>query len=96
MSTIKQNNMSSSLSKANSIEKIGEYWDTHSLADHWDKTSETTFEVRMNRRRRISIEPDVYASVESVAHLRGVTVETLNNLWVAEQLLRNKKAQQPG
>lgn len=94
MSAIKQDDITSSLSKANSIEKIGEYWNTHSLADHWDETSETAIELRMNRRRRISIEPDVYARVESVAHLRGVTVETLINLWVAEQLLRNKKAQQ--
>lgn len=94
MSAIKQNDMTTSLSKADSIEKIGDYWDTHSLSDHWDETSEAAFEVRMSRRRRISIEPDVYARVESVAHLRGVTVETLINLWVAEQLLKSKKKQQ--
>jgi hypothetical protein len=27
-----------SISKASTPEEIGEYWDTHSLADHWDET----------------------------------------------------------
>ncbi len=91
MSDVERDDNTSSTSNAKTIEEIGEFWDTHSLADHWDETSETTFEVRVNRRRRVSIEPDVYARTETVAHLRGVSVETLINLWVAEKLRKNKK-----
>lgn len=34
------------LSKARTPEEIGEFWDTHSLADYWDQTHEVEFEVR--------------------------------------------------
>ena len=27
------------------LEEIGEFWDTHSLADYWDETHEVAFEV---------------------------------------------------
>ena len=28
-------------------EEIGEFWDTHSLADYWDETHEVEFEVNL-------------------------------------------------
>jgi len=39
-----------SISKAGSLEEIGEFWDTHSLDDYWDQTHEVEFEVRAKRR----------------------------------------------
>lgn len=39
-----------SISKARSIEEIADYWDTHSLDDHWDETHEVEFEVRVIRK----------------------------------------------
>ena len=41
-----KNDQRSSISNARSPEKIGEYWDSHSLADHWDQTHEVEFEIR--------------------------------------------------
>ena len=35
----------SSLSGSRSYEELGEYWDTHSLADHWDQTVPVEFEL---------------------------------------------------
>jgi len=35
-----------SISNARSIEEIADYWDSHSLADHWDQTHEVEFEIR--------------------------------------------------
>jgi hypothetical protein len=52
-------NQRSSISNARSPEEIGEYWDSHSLADHWDETHEVEFEVRAPHR--ITLEPEVYA-----------------------------------
>ena len=40
------NDQRSSISNAHSPEEIGEYWDSHSLADHWDQTHEVVFEIR--------------------------------------------------
>ncbi len=75
-----------SISKADTIEGIGEYWDTHSLADHWEETHEVEFEVRAQRRHRVVIEPELYQRVETQARQRGVQPETLINLWISERL----------
>jgi hypothetical protein len=68
------------------LEEIADFWDTHSLADYWDQTHEVQFEVRATRRRRITLDPDVYSWVEAQAHSRGVSPETLVNLWLVERL----------
>ncbi|MDE0685985.1 MAG: hypothetical protein OXI63_23920 [Candidatus Poribacteria bacterium] len=31
-------------------EEIGEFWDTHSLADYWDETQEVEFQVNLKSR----------------------------------------------
>lgn len=51
-----------SISHARTLEEIGEFWDTHSLADYWDQTAEVEFEVRAERRRRITLDPEIYAT----------------------------------
>lgn len=67
-------------------ERIAEFWDTHTLADYWDQTHEVEFEVRAKRRRRITLDPEVYAELEAQARTRGLSPETLVNLWLAERL----------
>lgn len=81
-----------SISEARSLEEIADFWDTHSLADYWDQTHEVTFEVRAQRRRRITLDPDVYAQVEAQAHTRGLSPETLVNLWLQERLQERESA----
>ncbi len=75
-----------SISQASTVEEIAEFWDSHSLADYWEQTHEVEFEIRAVRRRRITIDPDVYAQIEVQAHTRGLQPETLVNLWLAERL----------
>jgi hypothetical protein len=79
-----------SISKAQTLEEIAEFWDTHSLADYWDETREVEIEVRAERRRRITLDPDVYTQLETQARIRGLLPETLVNLWVAERLVAEK------
>ena len=43
-------------------EEIGEFWDTHSLADYWDETHEVEFQV--NLKSRESLAPDEVEAVE--------------------------------
>ena len=38
----------SSISKARTPEEIADYWDSHSLDNHWDQTHEVEFEVRVS------------------------------------------------
>lgn len=81
-----------SISKASSLEDIADFWDSHSLADYWDQTHEVEFDVRALRRRRITVDPDIYALLEAQARARGVLPETLVNLWLSERLALGKAA----
>jgi hypothetical protein len=75
-----------SISKARTLDEVAAFWDTHSLADHWDQTHEVEFEVRAARRRRVTLDPEVYTRVEAEARARGILPETLVNLWLVERL----------
>lgn len=69
-----------------SLDEAAEFWDTHSVADYWDETREVEIEVRVPRRQRITLAPDLAAKVTELARREGVSVETLVNVWVAERL----------
>lgn len=76
-------NKLSSISQADTIEKIGEFWDTHDFTDFDDPdVPDVAFEIRC----AVPIELDLLASVEKQARLRGVKVETLVNLWLQQKL----------
>lgn len=83
---MKKNDRKTSLSKANTLEEIGEFWDHHSIADYWDETRSAEFNVRAARRRRIAIDPDIYDKIMSRSHEKGILPETLINLWLAEKI----------
>jgi len=75
-----------SISKARTLEAMGDFWDSHSLADFWDETHEVEFELRARRRRRVTLEPEVYSEIEAQARARGIAPETLVNVWLVERL----------
>src|SRR5947207_8598604 len=65
----------SPISKAQTPEQIGEFWDSHSLADHWDETHEVDFEVTAKRSRevkharvtmRIEVVPVLKSNLETI------------------------------
>ncbi|RLT39404.1 MAG: hypothetical protein DWI57_10360 [Chloroflexi bacterium] len=74
------------ISQATSPEAIGEFWDTHSLDDYWEKTHAVEITVRALPRHRIVVEPTIYSQLEDRARRRGLLPETLVNLWLAERL----------
>ena len=72
---------------AQSYKEIGEFWDTHNLADYWDQTEPVEFEVDIQSEvRYYPLESTLTTSVAEIAWQRGVSVETLLNLWVQEKL----------
>ena len=80
------------ISKAQTLDEVADYWDQHSLADHWDETREAQFEVRAKRRRRITVDPEIYSQIEAEARMRGISPETLINLWLAEHIKKDQAA----
>ncbi len=83
-------NKTTEISKAQTIEEIADFWDTHSLDDFWEQTEEVEFEIRANRRRRVTLSPDIYEKLKIQARIQGVLPETLINLWLAEHLEKVK------
>jgi CopG antitoxin of type II toxin-antitoxin system len=76
----------SSISQASSYPEIGEFWDTHDLADHWDETKAVEFEVDpRSTATYYPLERELASKLRSIAERRGVSAETLLNLWVQEK-----------
>ena len=76
----------SSTSKAATYEEIGEYWDSHDLVSVGVADKPAEFEVDIKRRRfLVAIEPTLFAKVRRRAAKKGLTAESLLNLWVQEK-----------
>ena len=82
-------NRLSSISKADSLEKMGEFWDTHDFTDFDDPNAP---DVEFTITCAVPIEIDLLSSVEKQAHRRGVKVETLVNLWLQQKLAEQAPA----
>jgi len=77
----------SSISKGRSIEEIGDYWDSHDLTDHWEETKPVEFEVDLKSERfYYPVERSLSDKVIQIAHERGISAETLVNLWLQEKV----------
>ncbi len=75
------------ISKANSYHEIGEYWDAHDLSEVWDKTEEIKFEVDLQSDVfYYAVETSLSSKLHSIAEKRGVSAETLVNLWLQEKV----------
>lgn len=81
----------SSISKAASYKEMGVFWDTHDLSDYWDKTAEAEFDVDVKSETVFcALDMKLAGLVEAVAHKRGVSADTLINLWIQEKLQERK------
>jgi hypothetical protein len=80
----------SSISKAQSYREIGEFWDRHDVTDYWEQTEAVEFEVNLESDvRLVALEPDLASKANEVAWKKGISLETLLNLWVREKLDEN-------
>jgi hypothetical protein len=72
----------SSISKAITDEKIGEFWDGHDFTDFDTDAPDIEFEVAYS----VPLEVGLFSEIEKQAQQRGVKVETLVNLWLRQKL----------
>lgn len=76
-------NKVSSISQADTLEKMGEFWDTHDFtAFDNPEAPDAEFQIAC----AVPIELELLSAVEYQARLRGVQVETLINLWLQQKL----------
>lgn len=77
----------SSISKVRTYKAIGDFWDTHDLSDFWNQTRRAKFEVdMMSERTYYSLDKKLAEQLQFIAQKRGVTADTLINLWIQEKL----------
>jgi len=77
-----EENRSSSVSKADSDEKIGEFWDSHDLTEFDTDAPDASFEVTCT----VPVKLELLSEIEKQAAKRGVKVEALVNLWLQQKL----------
>ncbi len=69
------------------IEDAADFWDQHDLSDYWALTEKVDFEVELQRRRYlVALAPELIQELTEEAHRRGLSTETLINLWLKDKL----------
>ncbi len=76
-------NKPSSISQADTDEKISEFWDIHDFTDFDNPAAP---DVVLEITCAVPIEAELFAALEKQARQRGVQVETLVNLWLQQKL----------
>lgn len=76
-------NRRTTISKADTDEGIGEFWDNHDFTDFDDDAPDVVFEVSF----AVPVEVELFSAIEREARKRGVAVETLVNLWLQQKLI---------
>lgn len=67
------------------IQEASEFWDTHSVADY--PSNIVQFKYKPDERVTfVAIADDFLDKLEKKAKKRGISIETLVNLWIQEKL----------
>ena len=69
------------------IETIIAFWDTHSTADYEDEMEDVDFEIDLQEEIYVvRLIPELADIIGRNAKARGMSTETLVNLWLAEKV----------
>jgi len=67
------------------LEEASEFWDNHSVADYPTRIIQAEY-MPNGRTTLVAIAEDLMMQVQHKAKLRGISTETMINLWVQEKL----------
>ena len=79
----------SSISNATSYEEIGEFWDEHDTTEYWEQTYPVEFTINLGSKSQVTyygIDKSLAEKISAVAERKGMSAETLLNMWVQEKL----------
>jgi len=79
----------SSVSKTDDLAKMGEFWDKHDFTEFDDPNAP---DIKFHVTVAIPVEPDLLSDIEELASHRGISAETLVNLWLKEKVVELKAA----
>lgn len=73
-----------------SYKEEAEFWDTHSLADYWDKWEDVDIVFDLDRPKEetliVRLQKNLKEKLEKVAKRRGVNLSTLARILLTERL----------
>lgn len=73
------------------LEDIADFWDSHSTADYDDLTHDVQFRVQLHKyngqQSSIALLPELAKTIQELARIRGISTETLVNVWLTEKVL---------
>ena len=75
-------NKLSSISKADSDEKMGEFWDKHDFTEFDSDAPDAEFDVACT----VPVRQELLSEIEKQAAKRGIKVDDLVNLWLQQKL----------
>jgi len=82
----------SSISKKSSYKEIGEYWDSHDLSEVTKEIEDIAFEFEPGSDvHYYALENSLSSDLQSIATERGISAETLVNLWLRERMGQEAK-----
>jgi hypothetical protein len=75
------------LPRFKSLDELVEFFDENDLGDYLDEMPEAHFEVDLQRRVFLTaLEPELARKLGEYARKRGISSQTLINLWLSEKL----------
>lgn len=78
----------SSISKAQTYEEIGRFWDEHDVSDYWDETEAVEFEVNIKESLMYyPLTQNLSDRLQKAAKEKGVAPRELLVTWIEEKLL---------
>ena len=76
----------SSVSNAGTYQEIGSFWDDHDATEFGCQTN-AEFDVNIKSQRRyFPVDSRLSLKIKDVAKQRGISEETLLNLWIQEKV----------
>ncbi len=77
----------SSISQGQSYQEIGKYWDNHDLGEVWEQTETADFGLSGHAKTTYyPVESTLSQNLHAPAQQRGVSAQTLLNLWLQEKV----------
>jgi hypothetical protein len=74
------------VSNANTYQDTGAFWDEHDATEFGEQT-DAVFEVNIKSQRRYyPLDSDLSSKIKRIAEQRGISEETLVNLWIYEKI----------
>jgi hypothetical protein len=78
----------SSLSTTATPQAVGEFWDAHDVGDVWEKTRPVRMKVAITSEKvYCAIDRSLAENAEVIARQRGISTDTLINLWIQEKVM---------